>query len=73
MRSAERSIHEIGGPQVGREDDELIEGHFEALAGMKLEEIDAALQRHDPPIENILGADELPAEVIDNESRASPA
>src|SRR4029078_13369946 len=42
-------------------------GNFEAFTGVELEKIDAALQRHDPAIEQRFGTDERTAEIVDDE------
>ncbi len=40
------------------------------LPGVQLQIVDAALQRHDPAIEQVGGRDELAAEVVDDEAAA---
>ena len=45
-------------------------GNAEAFAGVQLEIVDAAFQRHDPAVEQVGGADELAAEVVDDEAAA---
>ena len=49
---------------------EHVERHLELLAGVQREVVDAALERHDPAVQQILRADALPAEVVDQEHAA---
>jgi hypothetical protein len=51
-------VHQVVRMHVRGEDDDLVEGDHRALAGMEREIVDAAVQRHDPAVENILGHDE---------------
>ena len=50
--------------------DQLLERDAEALAGVQLEVVDPALQRHDPAVEQVGGAHQLAAEVVDDEATA---
>ena len=63
----EGRVHQVGRRQVGGEDHELVEGNLEALAGVQLEKVDAALQGHDPAVEQVRRGHELAPEIVDDE------
>lgn len=56
--------------EIGRKDDELLERNRKFLAGGQRHVVDAFFERQNPPVEKIPGADDLPAEVIDEEHAA---
>src|SRR5205823_10099011 len=66
----ERLVHEIGGIEVRREDDQHVKGDLDLLAGVEREVVDALFERHDPPVQEVLRRDALTAEVIDHEDAA---
>src|SRR5262245_37835632 len=47
----ERLIGQIEWLQVCRKDDQLLERHLDLLSRGERQEIDTALQRHDPPVQ----------------------
>jgi hypothetical protein len=57
----ERLIDELAGLEVRREDDKLIEGDLNLPAAGQVEEVVSFLQRHDPAVEQLVGADALAA------------
>ena len=61
----EGGIHQVRRLQVGREEDQLVERDREAFAGVELEVVDAAFQRHDPAIQQLRRVDLLAAEIVD--------
>ena len=61
----ERLVDQFVRVEVGREDDQQLERHRELFPGDQREIIDPLFQRHDPAIEQILRADDLPTEVVD--------
>src|SRR5438270_731952 len=65
-----RGIHDFFGRKVGREYNQLIEQERELLAGVKGKIVQLALERKNPPVQEIMGAYPLAAEVIDNEYSA---
>ena len=58
-------VGQVGRLQVRDEDDELLEGHLNLLAGGQRQEVVAVFQRNDPAIEQVGGRNPLPAEVVD--------
>src|SRR5262252_1675696 len=58
-------VDECRGPQVRREDEQDCKRQFELLAGLQREEVDAALERHDPTVEKLARLHALAAEVVD--------
>src|SRR5262245_47205813 len=56
--------------EVRREDGQHVERHLNLLPGVQREIVDAALERHDPSVEQILRAHALAAEVVDQEHAA---
>src|SRR2546425_185031 len=56
--------------EVGREHREHVERHLEFLPGVQRQVVDAALERHDPAVEEILRPNSLAAEVVDEEHAA---
>src|SRR5437762_9159754 len=66
----ERLVDEVGRVEVRREDDEHVERDLDLLTGVQREVVDALLERHDPSVEEVLGRDPLPAEVVDHEDPA---
>jgi 4-amino-4-deoxy-L-arabinose transferase-like glycosyltransferase len=63
----ERFVGELPWIEVGREDDERLERDGDLDAGAQREEVDAAVQRHDPAVEQVARVDHLAAEVVDDE------
>ena len=61
----ERGIHKVFRLQVCGEDHQFLKRNTDGLAGVQLEIVNAALQRNNPAIEQIGGAHQLPAEVVD--------
>src|SRR5262249_39981659 len=49
---------------------ELLEGNLELLARGQIEEVVTVFERHDPAVEQLLRAAQLPAEVVDQEDAA---
>ncbi len=49
----ERLVDEFGRPNVGREDDQRHERQLELLAALQRQEVHAALERHDPPVQQV--------------------
>src|SRR5947209_3054829 len=66
----ERLVDEVGRVEVRREDDEHVEWDLDLLAGVQREVVDTLLERDDPPVEEVLRRDALPAKVIDHEDAA---
>ena len=66
----ERFVGQRRGVEVGGKDDEDVERDLEFLAGVQREVIDAAFERHDPPIEQVLGPDTLAPEIVDQQDAA---
>ena len=66
----ERFVGERLRLQVGREDDQHVERNLELAAGMQRQEVDAALERHDPAVQEVARRDALAAEVVDDEDAA---
>src|SRR5690606_22703714 len=56
--------------EVGRENDELLEGYLNLLATRQAEVIDPVFQGDDPPVEQGRRIDPLPAEVVDQQATA---
>src|SRR5437867_904955 len=65
--SQERFIHQRGGRAVRGEDEEDVERHLDLSTVGQREEIDIAVERHDPAVEEHLRRGALPAEVVDEE------
>src|SRR5690348_4489429 len=63
----ECGIHQVIGMHVGGKDHDLVERDLQALAAVQAEIVDAAVEWHDPAIENLLGLGELAPEVVDQE------
>ena len=55
---------------VGGEDDELVEGDLELLAGVQRQKVVSALERHDPAVDERLRQHLLPPEIVDDEDAA---
>src|SRR5262245_22206543 len=66
----ERFVGQRLGIEVGREDDQHFERDLEFLTGVQREVVHAALERHDPAVQEVLRADALPAEVVHDEHAA---
>ena len=56
--------------QVRGKDDQLIEGDLNLLAAGEIEKIAAFFQRHDPAVEQFVGAHPLPAKIVDDQDAA---
>ena len=63
-------VDQISRFQVGGEDDELIEGDLQFAAVGQVEEVVTLFERNDPPVEQLIDAHPLPAEVVDDERAA---
>jgi hypothetical protein len=63
-------INELGGVEVGAEDDEQLEGRDDGLPGIEAQEIDLALQGDDPAVEQVSRQDMLPTEIVEQEHTA---
>ena len=63
-------VHQVFGIEVGGENNQFLERNAESFAGMQLEVVETAFERHDPAVEQVGGADELAAEVVDDEAAA---
>ena len=57
----------IGGIEIGGEGDENVERDFKFFCALQREEIDAAIQRSHPAIEQFVGAEFLAAEIVDDQ------
>src|ERR1700728_1124784 len=66
----ECGVHQVFRIEVCGEDHHLLEGDREALAGVQFQVVDAALEGHDPAIEQVGRAYQLAAKVIDDEASA---
>ena len=66
----ERLVDQLVRPDVRREDDQRHEREVELLAGLQREEVDAALERHDPAVQQLARRAGLAAEVVDDEHAA---
>ncbi len=66
----ERVVDQVVRLQVGREDEELIEGHLDLLAVGQVQEVVALFERHDPAVEQLDDAHPLAAEVVDHQRAA---
>ena len=62
-----RLICELARLEVGREDNEDVEGDLEFSTGVQCQEVDARFEGHDPPVEQLAGGDTLTPEVVDEE------
>ena len=60
-------VRQAVGVQIGGEDDELIEGHPELLAGVEAAEVLAGFQGIHPAVEELPGGHLLAAEIVDDE------
>ena len=56
--------------EVRREDGQHVERHLKLLAGVQRQVVDAALERHDPAVQQVLRTHPLAAEVVDQEDAA---
>src|SRR5437773_3751635 len=63
----ERLIHQRRGRAVRREDEEHVERHLDLATVGEREEVDVAVERDDPSVEEHLGRGALPAEVVDEQ------
>ena len=70
MRRRNASSASDGGIEVRRKHRQHVERHLEFLAGVQRQVVDAALERHDPAVEQILRPHPLPAEVVHQEHAA---
>ena len=66
----ERLVGQRRGIEVGREHRQHVERHLELLAGVQGQDSRPRLERHDPPVEQIVGPDALAAEVVHQEHAA---
>src|SRR5919198_128998 len=66
----ERFVRQRFRIEVRGEHDEDVERHLEFLAGVQRQVVEAALERHDPAVQQLLRADALPSEVVDEEHAA---
>src|SRR5260370_12547022 len=58
-------VYQVARIEVGGKDNQLLEGHFELLSVGGGEIIMTAFQGQNPAVEQLLGADQLTAEVVD--------
>ena len=65
-----RFVDQILRLQVRREDDQLIEGNLDLLAVGQIQKVETFFQRHDPAVQQFVGAHPLPAEVVDHQRAA---
>lgn len=65
--SQERFVNQVSFIQVRGEDYELFERNLDLLTTVECQKIDAAFERQDPAIEQVLGRDALAAEVVDDQ------
>ena len=63
-------IHQLLRRNIGREHQQLVERCRELLSGVKGQEINPRFERNDPPVDHVLWADQLAAEIIDEEQTA---
>ena len=63
----ECGIDQAGGIVIRGEDDQHFEGNLDLFAADQGQEIDAAVEGHDPAVEQLVGAQALAAEVVDDE------
>src|SRR5713226_10643451 len=63
--SQERFIDQRRGRAVRREDEQDVERHFDLATIARREEVDVAVERDDPAVEELIGRRALAAEVID--------
>ena len=66
----ERFVGQRRGIEVGGKHRQHVERHLELLAGVQRQEVHAALERHDPAVEELVGPDALTAEVVHQEHAA---
>ena len=66
----ERLVGERARLEVGGEDAQHVERHLELLARVQREVVHAALERHDPAVQQVLGTHALAAEVVHQEHAA---
>src|SRR4051794_33323809 len=66
----ERLVHQIARADVGGERNQRDERQLELLAGLQREIVDAALERHDPAVQQVARRDALPPEVVDHQHAA---
>jgi hypothetical protein len=67
MRRRNASSTTVAGIEVRREDDEEVERDLQLLAARHREEVDAAVERHHPSVQQLERRDPLAAEVVDDE------
>src|ERR1041385_6864938 len=60
-------VNEVSLIEVRREDHELFERHFDLLAAVQRQEINASFARQNPAIQQVSRRHALPAEVVDDE------
>lgn len=63
----ERLVGQSGRVEVGGEDDLGEERNLELGAVVEREEVDVTVERHDPPVQELLGSQRLAAEVVDGQ------
>src|SRR5215471_608615 len=66
----ERLVDQRAGLQVGREHDENIEWQLDLLSAGQRQEVDAALERNDPAVQQLSRRVLLPAEVVNPQDAA---
>ncbi|MCY1284667.1 hypothetical protein D9M70_335810 [compost metagenome] len=62
----ESLVAQLAWLEIGGEHRPYVERHREAHAGAQREHVDVAVQRHDPAVQQVGHADQLPAQVIDD-------
>src|SRR5687768_98705 len=65
-----RGIQDLARRKVRREDHEAVERDRKLLSGVQCQEIDAALERQHPAVENLLGPRDLAPEIVNDEYTA---
>ena len=65
-----RFVHQFGRSDVRGEHDEHHEGQLEFLTGLERQEVDAALERHDPAVQQVARRAPLTAEIVDDQNAA---
>src|SRR4029434_10803622 len=66
----ERIVNQITGVEIGGENQKLLERHFDFLARMQCEIVDASLERDDPTVQEIMKINPLSAKIVNDERAA---
>src|SRR4030095_11817765 len=65
-----RIVNQITGVEIGGENQKLLERHFDFLARMQCEIVDAPLKRDDPTVQEIMRINPLSAKIVNDERAA---